>query len=458
MKASDAIALRTSISERLNRGQSPTQIAQELGCSRTTIYKVLALLEDPASALLDGRLSGRGRPKLYSDAIWELILTLRQQNQGLGPRQLYHRVLREADSFGIVPADVPSPSTIGRYLHELGLARKPVGPHDLRVYPDMRPTEPGTLTIDTWGPWSLRATRLYLCTIQDRYTRLALAVPALGDPGRNSDPNRRVTAEMWARTILLGQSLLLDEQHPLERVYSDNGIGMMPVFGHLTAGARTVLALGARLIFIPPAQPWRNGRLERFHWTMECEYWCTALPRDVNEAYTGLTDWLNYYNLQRPHAALRYKAPADQAPWAPTLQPGFWRIETPELPEQPTGVVEAIRIVYNDGVVDLWHKDRVRVSPVLGGQFVRVIFDVTGQPSVGRIVYNRHKGQDIVVARFNHTLGVAGRDQAEPVVTETVLVDFDPGLVRDNQRLDEDQLENQVARTYKRRRVEREPA
>ena len=458
MKASDTAALRAHISERLNCGQSPSQIAQELSCSRSTVYKVLRLLEDPAALLLDGRLANCGRPKLYSDAIWELILKLRNENPNLGPLHLYHRIVREADAFNIAAADVPSPSTIGRYLHQLGLARKPVGPHDLRVYPDTRPTTAGTLTIDTWGPWSLRASRIYLCTIQDRYTRRALAVPGLGTPGRNDDHSRRITGDMWARTIVLGQSLLLNAEHPLERVYSDNGIGMAPVFGHLSVAAKTVLALGARLIFIPPAQPWRNGRLERFHWTMECEYWRTAMPHSTNEACSGLTDWLNYYNLERPHGGLKYKAPADVAPWAPKLRDGFWRIDIPDLPEVVPGVVEAVRIVYNDGVVELWHKDFARVSPILGGQFVRVIFDVTGEPSVGRIVYNRHKGDDIVVARFNHTLAVPGRNQAENLVTDTVLVDFDPGLVRTNQRLDEDRLENQVARTYKKRKVRREPA
>jgi transposase InsO family protein len=456
MKAADTVALRSEIAERLNRGQSPSQVASELGCSRTTVYKVLRLLEDPHALLTDGRLSNPGRPALYTDAIWRLIFDLRQANPALGPLQLYHRALREADALGIQPSDLPSPSSIGRALHKAGLARKPVGPHDLRVYPDARPTGPGTLTIDTWGPWSLRATRLYLCTIQDRYTRLALAVPGLGSPGQN--PLKRITAEMWARTIFLGRSLLLPENLPLERVYSDNGIGMVPAFGHLTVGARMALALGARLIFIPPGQPWRNGRLERFHYTMECEFWRSCLPRTTEEAYDGLAEWLNYYNLDRPHAALRYKAPADEASWAPRLGPRFWAAPVPEVPDTVCGVVEAIRIVYNDGVVSLWDRSWLRVSPVLGGQFVRVVFDVTGEPSVGRVVYNRTKGDDIVVSRFNHTLGVRGRDQDEPLVSDVVLVDFDPGLAPANQRLDEGQLEAQVARIHKRRRARREPS
>ena len=87
-----------------------------------------------------------------------------------------------------------------------------------------------------------------------------------------------VTDEMWAQALVVAMRHLYGGETCLERVYADNGIGIAPQFGLLPPAARLALHLGATLVFIPSGEPWRNGRLERFHWTMEREYFREERP------------------------------------------------------------------------------------------------------------------------------------------------------------------------------------
>ena len=444
MKAGDAHTLRERVADLLSQGLSTTQVAKAAGCSRKTVYRVAAVLTDPSRTLADGRRTHSARPQLYETWIWDLVRRLREENPLLGPRMLAARMYRDRQQLGVNDDDIPSPATIARFINKAGLAQKPVGPRDMRSYPDERPRAPGTFTIDGWGPWHVRASRLYLCTIMDRYTRLAAVVPAIG--GMLRDHRLGLTAEHWARAQVIAAATLLEPSERFERLYADNGIGMVPAGHVLTQGARTALQLGARLIFIPPAQPWRNGRLERFHWTMEREYFRAERPPSPSTAVSGLLEWLQFYNGSRPHSSLNYHAPGDRHPWRP-LTEEMLAAPFDRLPVQE-GIVEAVRMVLNSRLVELWGGEGLLVSPVLAGQFVRVIFQVPG-PAPGRVVYQR-KGEDLVVATFTHTLDAPGSATEQLLISAVRLVDFG-GAVPPNQLLDEERLANQRGRVLKRR-------
>jgi hypothetical protein len=277
IKSENVTRLRADILTRSQAGQTVTAIAQALNCSRTTVYKVLN-----AGDISDNRSHNPGRPPLYNEAVHDLILQLREQRSDAGPQMLHHLMKRDPIAFGLSLSDVPSSAAIARMINLAGLARKPIGPHDRRTYPDPKPEYPGLLTIDTWGPWQVRADKIYLATVQDRFSRLSAAVPALGMKysHEQSDITHGLNTKTWARAILVAQKYL--EDRPLHVVYSDNGMGRVPAFGTLPLAARTVLQIGARLTFIPPAQPWRNGRLENWHSRMEQEYWRISRPTSIH--------------------------------------------------------------------------------------------------------------------------------------------------------------------------------
>jgi len=446
MKHDEVHLLRTNIAERLNRGQSATEIAQALDCSRTTVYKVLRLLNTPDSSMDDGRRKNTGRPIVYSDEVWRIVLEARKAEPHLGPVMLHHTLRKRAAELGFDPDDIPSPTAIAEAIRAAGLAKKPIGPRDKRLFPLEHVAAPGVITIDSWGPWNCRGSRVYCVTVQDRFTRVALSFPIVGKRTEVECGALRPTVASWVRAVLGARKLLLPPDRPMTALYTDNGIGMSPMNGYLPQAARAALSVSRRVIYIPPAQPWRNGRLERFHWTMEREYWRVEMPPTFTEAISGLTDFLNYYNVDRPHAALRYHSPAELAPWYQPLSGAWYDIECPRFDEPQPGLVEAVRIVHNNGLVELWGGDALHVSEVLAGQFVRVRFQITGEPSTGQVVYMRKRDEEIVVATFNHLLDARVR-HGPSMITEITLVDFDAQSVRDNEGLDEYQLANQRART-----------
>lgn len=452
MKTHETIELRMKVQALLGIGLTPSEIGRELGCSRTTVYKVIDLLESD-SITDDKRRNNPGRAAQFDAHIWEVIRKVRLEDPTLGPIMIHHLLKRSenAQLYGIQPEDVPSPASIALKIREWGLANKPVGPKSKRTFPDPRPTAPGVLTIDAWGPWHIRASRLYLVTIQDRYTRASVGIPIVTSTAGAKGSG--ISAEGWLKAISVAYRYLLNGVSP-NRLYADNGIGLAPAGTNLSRASRLALSLGASCTFIPPAEPWRNGRLERFHWTLEREYFRKEDPRTVKQALDGFTEYLNWYNHHRPHSSLRYKAPGEVFP-VQVLPNEFWE-EPAEEGKEWQGHVTAIRLVQNTGYVELWNNERVLTASILAGQYVRVEFEVNSAlpyPQPGRIVYNRKKEEAILVGLFTHRLGESNKINTVRVIEggRIRLVDFD-NEVKGNELIDDMQYQNMVDRILKRRR------
>lgn len=189
MKADASEALRLAIAMRVAAGDHPVAIARGLGCSQRLVFKVRGLLLDPEVSLLDGRRANPGGPRKYPQAVRDAILALRNRHPSWGPLRLESELTRHAERYQLAAGDIPGATTITELIHDAGLANKPIGPRSSRPFPDEYPHEPGTFTLDGWGPWRLKATRLYLCTVADRYTRMTLAVPAVGGYQREGGPD-----------------------------------------------------------------------------------------------------------------------------------------------------------------------------------------------------------------------------------------------------------------------------
>jgi transposase InsO family protein len=79
-------------------------------------------------------------------------------------------------------------------------------------------------------------------------------------------------------------------------------------------GLRELLSERAiRHIVTPPYTPQWNGKVERFHQTMERE-WAKGLRyRNSSARNQALPHWLAYYNERRPHSALAGQPPISRA-------------------------------------------------------------------------------------------------------------------------------------------------
>ncbi len=435
MKKEQVNELRREIATRWANGYTVSQIAQELEISRPTVYKVIRLLDNPETCLHDGRTRNQGKPSTFDDAVRETIKMIRAKHPAWGPVFIQDYIRRR----NLLP-QVPSIRYIAQIINELGLARKPVGPKDMRTYPTEQVSMPGTITLDLWGPWHLRATKIYLVTCQDRWTRLAVAIPSYSV--KYGETTRGVNENLWS-TAIMAHYMYHCPTGTLLRIYTDNGVGMVPAYGHLPVPVKLALCMGAKVTYIPPAQPWCNGRLERFHWTLAREFWHTQRPTTIEAAERGLVDYLNWYNHERIHSSLAYHAPASTVDVALELLPyEYWKEAAAAVPDvkaippsEISGTIECIRFVDNHGVAKLWQGQSLQLPPVLAGQYVRIEFwiDRLDKPGVGRAIWRGR--EELVVAEFTHKLGV-GHGKRDTLIGDVRFRDFMPTYAPCNRAYD----------------------
>jgi transposase InsO family protein len=72
-------------------------------------------------------------------------------------------------------------------------------------------------------------------------------------------------------------------------------------------------ARGIRHIITPPYTPRINGKVERFHQTMDREWARGQLYRNSSARNRALGHWLRYYNHHRPHSSLGGRPPISRA-------------------------------------------------------------------------------------------------------------------------------------------------
>jgi len=138
------------------------------------------------------------------------------------------------------------------------------------------------------------AGRVYVVSVVDDHSRLAYCeLHAAEDRHTTTATLRRAAA--WLAEQGCG---------PIEAVMSDNHKA------YTSHHFQALLAqLGARHITTPPYTPRWNGKVERFHRTLNDEWartrvWPTSRHRD-----RALTSFLRYYNRRRPHTSLGDQPP-----------------------------------------------------------------------------------------------------------------------------------------------------
>jgi transposase InsO family protein len=90
----------------------------------------------------------------------------------------------------------------------------------------------------------------------------------------------------------------------IRRVLSDNGSGYLS-----RAFRRACQLLAVRHLRTRPYTPRTNGKAERFIQTLLREWAYARAYRTSQRRTAALAGWLTYYNRQRPHASLDYRAP-----------------------------------------------------------------------------------------------------------------------------------------------------
>lgn len=450
---------RRLIVQLLNEGKTYTHIQQALGCSRNTIAKVKSAMVDPEQDPIEDGRTTNGKETTHTEEARQAVLAMRDDT-GYGSLLIWAMMKRNPEKYGMSGIPLPSPATIGRMLADANLTTQPTGSKDRRFYPYEQANGTGDLLImDGWGPHHItKSQKVYMTTIKDAYSRMFLGCTSI-TTSTSADTNQWISAYYMAVQHMFGGE-------PPAVLQTDNGIGLAIAHGHTPQTARHALRSGSRLVYIPKAQPWRNGKLENNHWRMEKEFW----RRPETEALTttpdilgALAEWLNFYNMERPQTmSKRLRYPFERAAnpgeghragaYLP-VEPDHLKSQKHDTLEPQTGILDVVRLVENQGYVDLWAGDWTRLQEILQGQYVRLRFylDPAAQNQYGEVIWrSNHEGEPTIIATFNHSVD-RPRNRKAPVISAIQYHDFDRDIIANaGFNVDQVQLDNQIARITKR--------
>jgi transposase InsO family protein len=325
------------------RGTEPlSQLCRDFGISRPTGYLWLARYREGGVAAIEER-SRRPEhsPRQTAPELEASIRALREVYPDWGARKLAVLLDRQ----GI---RMPS-STIHRVLLRLDLVREQ-DRHRPAVQRFEREQPNELWQMDFKGPknWPKSCTAL---SVLDDHSRYLVALQA------TARPEGALVRQHLEQAFL--------ECGLPEAMLMDHGI---PWWNHQSFGGSTELSLwlmrqGIRLYFSGIRHPQTQGKVERFHGSMERALNHRGVPEEDHQQW--LDAFRHEHNYIRPHEALGMQTPASR--WQPSL-----RSYTPNPPawEYPEGAWTLK--IDSHGTIDI--RDQCyRISKALVGERVRIV-------------------------------------------------------------------------------------
>lgn len=319
---------------------SMAELCRRFGISRKTGYKWLNRYRVQGDAGLVAR-SRRPQtsPGATPAAMLERIRIVAVANPTWGGRLIRHRLL----ALGLDA--VPAASTITAILTRDGV-RSPAAaaPRPIVRFEADAPNHRFQMDFKGWVP--SRTGRIVPFTVLDEYSRYVLLLEHTADG-----------------TLAAIQALLTDcfRRYGLPwQLLADNG----PPWGSsrpktLTAMDVWLLRLGVRPLHGRPGHPQTQGKLERFHRTLNRDVFQLQTFDSPAEAQRTLDAFRQCYNHERPHAALGYQVPATKYALSPRPFPEV-------LPPIEYDEEAVVRIVSRKGAIK-YDRRALYLSEALGG-------------------------------------------------------------------------------------------
>lgn len=338
-------------------GLSVAEAARRYGVSRQTAHTWLARYDaEPQAPLVDRSRRPRRCPARTPETLERLVLEARDR-WGWGPRKL-HAVLRRDGH----PA--PPIRTIAAILARHGRTRPasaaPTPPP--QRFERSRPNE--LWQLDFKGPIEIARRRVTPLSVLDDHSRYLLCLRPCTDMTYAT-----VEAALW--------ELFGDVGLP-EQLLCDGGFAARNSGVGLSAFDAWLVRLGIRPTHGRPYHPQTQGKVERFHGTLEAELW-PCVRRDTPEHFAADCEAFRpVYNAIRPHEALGDEPPVTR--WRPSERRRPERVPEATYPADAT-----VRRVGATGSVR-YRRARIMVGRGLAGEPVRVE-ERAGQVEVSYCTY-----------------------------------------------------------------------
>lgn len=272
-------------------------VVEAFGVSRRTYFVWQKTLRDNQGKLVSlvpkSTRPKRTRQMVVDERVLELIKQVRQEYGRIGKEKLKVLVTAYADSVGIAGYGASKIGKIIRrhhYFFDGKKAPKISGATRKRMKRSPKGAKPGYVELDSVHVW-VQGNKLVFVTVIDVATRVAYA--------------ERVKTASSANALQVLQHFQTRYSISLHTIQTDNGSEFLGVFDdYLTQQQLTHY-------FSYPRSPKVNGYIERFNRTLQEEFIerCDAWWYDLTAGDQKLTNYLAWYNAQRPHASLGYQPP-----------------------------------------------------------------------------------------------------------------------------------------------------
>jgi transposase InsO family protein len=287
--------------------------------SPKTAYKWLgrfAQQDGQTAALADRSRRPLSSPRRSAPSLEEAVVQLRQQHPGWGGRKIARRL-------AVLGQGELAPSTVTGILHRHGLI-DPEASEQATPWKRFEHERPNLLwQIDFKGDFLTFAGKCFPLTLIDDHSRFNLALEALD---RTAAQHVQPVLERVMRRYGLPQRINTDNGPPWGAPSAaDHGLSALAVW---------LIRLGVRVSHSRPYHPQTNGKIERFHRTLQREVLRERAYADHAEVQRHFDAWRSVYNCERPHEALDMAAPALRYAPSPVAFPD--RLPDIEYPEADT--------------------------------------------------------------------------------------------------------------------------
>ena len=282
------------------RGESASAICRLLGRTRYWLYKWLKryVPADPAWARTQSRAPHRAACKTRPE-VEQLVAEIRSRLVATQYAQRGALAIQwQLQQLGVEP--VPALWTINRILKRQGLVAKPPSyvPRGT-AYPVLEARHPNDVhQLDLVGPRYLQGgSRLYSVHLIDAFSN-AVALAAA--------PSKRDT-DIVEAVVVAWQRLGIPRRLQVDNELSFRGSNRYP--RSLGLLIRLCLYLGVEIVFIPAAEPWRNGIVERFNDVYDKLFFRSQRFRDPEHLAAELVRFETFHNTQHRYAKLGQRVP-----------------------------------------------------------------------------------------------------------------------------------------------------
>lgn len=287
-------------------GANKRELCRRFGISPKTGYKWLARAgaQQASTLALADRSRRPHRSPARSDALVEqAVEALRREHPAWGGRKIARRL-----------ADLSqarlAPSTVTHILHRHGLI-DPQASEQAKAWQRFEHERANLLwQIDFKGDFQTFAGKCYPLTLIDDHSRFNLALQALQRP-----------AAQHVQPLLEQVMRRYGMPH---RINADNGAP----WGSPSSGGKSLselavwlIRLGVRVSFSSPYHPQTNGKIERFHRSLQREVLHGRVYVDHADAQRHFDAWRTVYNCERPHEALDMATPVHRYTPSPQAFP-----------------------------------------------------------------------------------------------------------------------------------------